>query len=349
MKLKNRDINIIGPLALCLLAFISMRAQDVHFSQFYMTPLLLNPAEAGARYEMQGILNYRSQWSSVANPYSTANGSFDMRLGKNRESGFHGIGINIDQDKTGFSPLKTFQANLAYAYHLKLDDRSTLGAGLTAGLIQRSISTSSIQWMNQYDGTAYNSALPSGEPSISNSRMSPDVGVGLHYGFNKSEKYMTGNDHRVFHAGISVTHLNRPVYSFYNTGEKLFMKTTAYMNAELGLANSDWSIVPGVVFWQQGPAQEILAGSMFQLQLKTDSKYTGYVQGSSISFGAYYRNKDAAVATLLYKSAQFSAGLSYDINLSGLKGASNGRGGFEVSLRYTNPNPYLYKKHTPSI
>ncbi|MCD6066160.1 MAG: hypothetical protein K0S33_986 [Bacteroidetes bacterium] len=348
MKLKMKYKNVFT-IVVCLLAVLPARSQDVHFSQFHMTPLLLNPAEAGARHSMQGLVNYRNQWSSVANPYSTANVSWDMRLGEGSKSGFSGLGININQDKTGFSPLKTFQANLCYAYQIRLDDKNILGAGLTAGLMQRSISTSNIQWMNQYDGTAYNSALPSGEPVSSNSRMSPDIGAGIQYGFKKTEKYLTGNDHRNFNAGISFAHINRPVYSFYDTGEKLFMKTTLYMDAEIGLANSDVSLVPGVVYWMQGPSQELLAGTMFQFRFKGDSKYTGYVQGSSFAVGAYYRNKDAMIASALYKVSQFAVGLSYDINLSGLKTASNGRGGFEISLRFINANSYLYKKHTPSI
>ena len=38
--------------------------------------------------------------------------------------------------------------------------------------------------------------------------------------------------------------------------------------------------------------------------------------------------------------ANFAVGMSYDINVSSLKVASSGKGGFEISLRYTNPNPF---------
>src|ERR1700741_768473 len=140
-------------LLICMLAFFSSRSQDVHFSQFYMTPLLLNPAEAGARYEMQGALNYRSQWSSVANPYTTGNLSADMRLGKDKTKGHSGVGLNVFQDKAGFAPFKTFQLNLCYAYHARINEKSTFGGGLYVGFVQRSVSTDGIRWMNQYDGT----------------------------------------------------------------------------------------------------------------------------------------------------------------------------------------------------
>ena len=57
--------------------------QDIHFSQFTMTPLNLNPAQAGAEYDMRVIVNYKNQWGTVAAPYSTANIAYDMKLGKN--------------------------------------------------------------------------------------------------------------------------------------------------------------------------------------------------------------------------------------------------------------------------
>lgn len=328
-------------LGLCLPA--GMLAQDIHFSQFWMTPMLLNPAQAGAQQNLRAIANYRSQWSSVAQPYTTGNFSFDTKLGKKDKKAFSGIGLNISQDKAGDAQLKTFQANLSYACHVRINDKSTIGAGLYGGMFQRSISTTNLQWMNQYDGTSYNSSLPSGETSSANSKSAFDAGAGIHYEYGKGEKYLTGNDHKKFSMGVSMFHLNRPSYSFYNSGEKLPIKTVAYANAELGFGNSDLSLVPGVVFSQQGASSELLIGTMLQYQFKSDSKYTGYVHGSTLSFGAYYRSSDAVIATMLLKLSQFAIGLSYDVNTSGLTAASKGRGGFEISLRFVNPSPFLYK------
>ncbi|MFI5151315.1 MAG: type IX secretion system membrane protein PorP/SprF, partial [Bacteroidia bacterium] len=48
-----------------------INAQDTHFSQFYMSPLTQNPAMAGAVYDMQALINYRNQWSSIATPFKT--------------------------------------------------------------------------------------------------------------------------------------------------------------------------------------------------------------------------------------------------------------------------------------
>jgi type IX secretion system PorP/SprF family membrane protein len=340
---KNKNILVFNAILAFQLFFFSMNSQDVHFSQFYMTPLLLNPAQAGADQNIRGILNYRNQWGSVTQPYSTANFSGDILVNNKANGFFSGVGLNINQDNSGSPALRTLQLGLSYAGHVHINPKSSIGGGLYVGMIQRSISYAGIQWMNQYDGTKYNSSLASGEPNAGTSLSTIDAGAGIHYQYSKSERYMTGNDHRKFNAGISVMHLNRPSYSFYGTSEKVYMKLTAYMNAEIGVGNSDLSLVPGIIVFQQGPAMEILAGNLFQFKLKDDSKYTGYVQGSSFSIGGYYRNADAVVAAMLFKWSQYAIGASYDFNISGLTTASKGRGGFEISFRYVSRSPFLYK------
>lgn len=342
MYMKNIYKRVCHLVLLYIIA-VPCLAQDVHFSQFWMTPLLLNPAQAGAQQNMRGIINYRNQWGSIAQPYVTENFSFDMKLGKKDKKAFSGIGLNVSQDKAGDAQLKTFQIGLSYACHVHLDDKSTLGGGLFGGYFQRNINTSTLQWASQYDGNSYNASLPSGEPTAANSIGNLDVGAGLHYEYGKGEKYLTGNDRKKFSAGISAFHLNKPGYSFYAGGQKLYIKTVAYANAELGIPNSDLSVVPGLIFSQQGPSLEILAGSMLQYQFKSDSKYTGYVHGSAISCGAYYRNNDAIIATVLLRISQFAVGVSYDSNISPLATASKGRGGFEICIKFVNPNPFLYK------
>lgn len=93
----------------------------------------------------------------------------------------------------------------------------------------------------------------------------------------------------------------------------------------------------------QGKSNEIFLGSLFKYILKEDSKYTGNIKASAVSLGIFYRNKDALIPTFFFEIGQYSLGLSYDINTSALKQASNGRGGFEISLRFINPNPFFYK------
>ena len=50
------------------------RAQSLHFSQYFNTPLLINPANTGFNpdYDYRVGVNYRNQWASVGNPYTVS-------------------------------------------------------------------------------------------------------------------------------------------------------------------------------------------------------------------------------------------------------------------------------------
>src|SRR5688572_29642140 len=75
-------------------------AQDIHFSQFYDSPLLLNPAAAGASADYRLAINYKNQWKSVINPFKTAALAFDAKLMKAKKNNF-GVGVSLFNDKVG--------------------------------------------------------------------------------------------------------------------------------------------------------------------------------------------------------------------------------------------------------
>ncbi len=84
----NRICRVIAVISLCVSSCIhsaSCIAQDIHFSQFFETPLLRNPALAGiftGDIRAQGV--FRDQWNSVTNAYKTAslNGEYKCLSGK---------------------------------------------------------------------------------------------------------------------------------------------------------------------------------------------------------------------------------------------------------------------------
>jgi hypothetical protein len=55
--------------------------------------------------------------------------------------------------------------------------------------------------------------------------------------------------------------------------------------------------------------------------------------------GAYYRHKDAVIPVFKLRYKDLSLGVSYDVNISGLKAASNMRGGYEIMLIKTGNFP----------
>ena len=321
-------------------------SQDMHFSQFYMSPLTLNPGMAGVNYNFEALINYKDQWRAIATPYKTLATSIDARLNKkkNKDSYWAG-GLNFFSDKAGNANIGTTQANLTIAYHLNVAKYQTLGIGLQGGYVQKSIDYDSLQWASQYEpNIGYNPNIPSGEPTMSNFSYF-DVGEGIVWAYDNSAGLIHVEDNHDLKAnlGISVFHAYQK-NSFYKTSkEKLYLKYVLHGTALISLPNyHNLAIIPGLVYFRQGPAQEIFVGLMIRYKLRQDSKYTGIKKGAAISLGGYYRVNDAIIASLLLEYSSYSIGISYDLNASKLTTASNGRGGLELSIKYTMSN--IFKK-----
>lgn len=84
-------------LSLWLVTPSTVQAQDIHFSQFYMAPLFLNPAMTGVmNCNHRVIANYRNQWASIlrSNAYNTYNVSYDNKMPVGRYD-YLGVGGNM--------------------------------------------------------------------------------------------------------------------------------------------------------------------------------------------------------------------------------------------------------------
>ena len=327
-------------LNIALLSFaVNISAQDIHFSQFYMSPLTLNPATAGAFKDINATTNFRDQWKSVSNPYKTFAIAYDMKILKDKfQNALFGVGLNVFNDRAGDGSLNTTQVSISIASHLKINTHQTLSAGLQGGFGQRSINFSALTWDNQFNGFAYDASLPSNEPMGSNSFLYPDFGGGVLWQYKKNEMYMSGGDNVESSLGFSVSHVNQPKFYFYPSAENfLYMKYVVHGTMSFGLKGTPVSIIPGFIYYKQGPAQEIQAGSLINYTLRENSKYTSFISHRTIAAGVYYRWNDAVVIASLLEMSNYAIGLSYDVNVSALRKASYGRGGFEISLRYVFP------------
>src|ERR1700738_230416 len=97
-------MNKFIPLSIWLLLVMNAaRAQDPGFSQFFASPLSLNPALTG---KFNGLVrvagNYRNQWPSINNAFITSTVSVDAPIltGKLPENDTWGMGVLFMTDKT---------------------------------------------------------------------------------------------------------------------------------------------------------------------------------------------------------------------------------------------------------
>ena len=334
-------------------------AQDIHFSQFAQNPLNVNPAQAGTTTWVRGLLEYRTQWRAVTVPYKTIDASCDMKVHPDlikKENVVttlrpvakkeFGVGVNVLSDKAGDGNMGTLQANFTGSYHIKNTEKSLISLGLQAGFIQRSINFGKLHWGNQYDSsqpTGYNPAIDPKENYSNYHFIIPDVSAGLFYVYKKNEQYMFGKEQMDIMFGTAIYHINHPKYSL-SKNEKLYSRYVVHGQGIIGIPNTNMAVVPGIMYTFQYPNQELFFGTMFRHMFREDSRYTNFIKGSAISAGGYYRNKDAVVLATFWEFTNYGIGISYDINLSGLKAASTGRGGLEFTLRYLNPSPFYFNK-----
>lgn len=333
--MNNRKINYTVLAALALPFFAA--AQDIHFSQLTETPLLMNPANAGLTSEVTAIINYKDQWKSIsAAPFKTFNVSADAAYNKKSTGSHLGVGLNFFSDKAGDGAMGTTTGQLHLSGILAANDNNLISAGLYGGFGQRSLQYNKLYFDNQFIGGSLDPTAPSGEPGTFANRTYADVGFGVAWFYGEGHATLSSNDAFTMQAGFSAQHLNRPVYTFYdNMDARLPVKFVAHGNADIGIKNYSLVLQPGYVVTIQGGHHEISAGTMVKYWLQEASKYTGRKKPAGVVAGAYYRFGDALNVLAGYEVNQFRVGLSYDINLSGLTVASQSRGGFEISLRFS--------------
>ena len=100
-----------------------LEAQDLHFSQFFNSPLTTNPANTGfipdADYRIGA--NYRSQWTSIPVPFKTMSIWGDAQVFRDRfETGWIGLGGVILRDVGGPGNLTSTEIYGSAAYHQML-------------------------------------------------------------------------------------------------------------------------------------------------------------------------------------------------------------------------------------
>jgi type IX secretion system PorP/SprF family membrane protein len=323
-----------------------LTAQDLHFSQYYNSPLSLNPSLTGAfKGNVRLITNYRSQWGSISVPSKTYAFSSEFGLLNNsHKKGHLGLGMSFYNDQAGVSQLDLTQMNLSVAFHEQLNTNNVISAGIQAGIAQRSINFDKLKWDNQYNGSSYDPSLPTYETNYNNNLTYTDFAGGIQWAYNSGEIFSSKIEKLLINAGAAVFHINQPDISFYSVSKDILpIKVVVHANSQIGFKKSKMSFIPSIVYIQQGPMKNVILGGMVRIKLVDESRYTGFIKGAALSFGVLGRFNDAVIPVAELEFANYAIGMTYDVNTSGLSAVSYGKGGFEISLKFVNPNPFTGK------
>ncbi len=298
-------------------------SQDIHYSQFYNSPLNLNPANTGMfDGDFRFVANQRTQWRSVTVPFSTFSFSADAfePLEKKKLS----VGMMFNHDIAGDSHFKTTQFNFTGTYYINPGGDSTqkINLGVLAGITNRNLDYTALTFDNQFDGTIYNPTLGTGENFQRDSRLYFNLQLGATYFKQLAyRKYILG--------GIAFANISKPRQSFYDVNNiQLDRRFNIHASGNFPL-NETMELAPSMLLQFQGTYQEIIIGGNFRYILTNE-------RGAfrAVLAGVYYRGKDAAYLKVGLDYDNWIAGVSYDFNVSDLHIASNYRGSLEFSLIY---------------
>lgn len=315
------------------LSTVVATAQDVHFTQFRMAPLTLNPALAGAfsgSYRLGGL--YRNQWSST---FTTPSFYIDSPITQGaRKQDWIGIGGVFVSDKASVSSriddaegvmpgsIKRSGFLATAAYHLSLNKKQTsvLSAGFKVGSVGIKAS----------DEFVYETTLLGlgGGPTFQENEQGKSFldisgGIALSGHSEKAKNY--------YRMGISVNHIAAQRIALAQTGAGSGGGTGR------GSAKQDlWMIAHGeygmdftdkILFDLAGMAQFLGSASEIAVQGRIGYRINQETVGL---VGVGYRLGDAAAVLVGLEHKSVRVGFAYDLNLSSLT-APNSATEFAVS------------------
>ena len=316
-------IVFVNTLLMACLLCPNATSQDPQFSQFYASPIYLNPALTGntAQARIAGI--YRKQWAKVPGAFTSYIFSYDHYLRKYRS----GVGLMFMRDQAGAGALRFTSISGSYSYLMSINQKLFLRTGARAAFVHRAVDWSELRFADQYirdDPFATVDDMPRSSASY----FDASAGVLLYS--------------RSFWAGLSFDHITQPNESMTGRKSRVPLKFSMQGGYKYPLTKD----IKGKVI------TSVTAVAIYKAQQKWDQIDIGaYYDYKSFVIGLWYRgipvlkyykpgysNNDAVVIMLGYKMKNYiSAGYSYDLTISKL-GIETG-GAHEISLIYEFAQP----------
>ena len=310
----------------CTLLFaILVKAQDPHFSQFFASPLTLNPAFTG-KFDgsWRVAANHRDQWPSIPKAYVTTSASIDFAILKDKipSGDVFGIGFSGLSDQSADAALKLNYGSVSMSYHKALDEDgfNTIGAGFQATYTSAILDFSKLTFEDQLSQNGFTN--PTAENlSNGNSQNYVDVNAGILYSGST-------NGINNYYLGTSIYHINKPSLSFIDKTWNLSSRITIHGGGSFPVGDN-LSVSTSAIFQLQNKATETVVGGALSANINND-----LINPTNIFVGSWFRFGDALIPYIGIEINGLRIGASYDINTSNLKSATASRGGSEFSLIY---------------
>ncbi len=312
-------------LSIFILSFKFNYAQDPHFSQYFASPLSVNPANTGFfDGDIRFAINERQQWFNVRANYSTTSISADMKVlaDKLPEYDVLALGVMGLFDSSLGGTLQSNYASLSAAYHKNLGYQGshilTLGVQYTYANLY--IDYSKLTFASQFDGYNFNTSIPVYPATTNSSSGYSDLHAGLLYAV-----HLPNTD---FYAGAALYHITRPAESLFSSSDvRLPYRETFNAGAAMRISPASSVLLSGL-YMGQGPAKDEMIGAAYGLSRPDNA------QNFTIYLGTWLRFNDSYIPYLGIDYQNFSAGLNYAYSYNTANSYKPAT--FEVSLIYRN-------------
>jgi type IX secretion system PorP/SprF family membrane protein len=299
-------------------------AQDPFVSQYFSSPMHLNPAliaKGVGDWRVAGI--YRTQWQGAgAEPYTTALVSVEKNL-RTGSSGkdFLGAGLMVISDASNAGLLKRHVVSAGFSYNNALDaeGKQYFGGGLSINYSRRMLDPSKFVFQSQFGSGGYQPSAPANDNVSTPNSSYIDVTAGL--------QYSAKGDHSGFYAGITYFHANRPKEGVYDN--------TAYaidprLNLQMGyqqLFSNNGELHLSTLYDHQGEMSRFTAGLLYKQPVEGSQ-----LQVKTINLGVWDRFGDAVYPYIGIEAASWLLGLSYDVPTSKISSSFRNLQSFEISF-----------------
>jgi len=316
-------------LLICLVVAVKCAgAQDPSFSQFFSSPLNVNPALTGKiNADWRVISNFRDQWIGPASPYATGTISYDRKILQHKIPNVHeekntlGVGGMMMYDYAMDGIVKSVYASANISYDVVLAKTNAvhrLGAGFGATYGKRTVDFNRLTWEEQWAGrSGFITSLPTGETALSNMKAWFSASAGLVYSITTEKSN--------FDMGVAGYHLNTPKQTFLeDKNQRLAIRKVAHANFEHFL-NEDLILNLNTIYQYQDEAQYYSLGGGLGY----------YIPGQTdvlVNMGVWYWSKNAIIPYVGFQYKDFQVGLSYDVTISKLREATIKPKTFELSI-----------------
>ncbi|SMO37605.1 type IX secretion system membrane protein, PorP/SprF family [Saccharicrinis carchari] len=320
---------------------IAVQGQSLHYSQFFSSPLHLNPALTGViDSHWRFTNNIRTQGMYFGDPLNTTSVSYDQSVNLYKTK--LGLGVLYSYDNAAGPSLPTHKIYASGSSMVQVSERSYIGAGLQVGWVMRSLQYGNFSFPEQYDRETggFNSLLPTSENFLREFANYPDVNLGALWNY-QGEGYLLST-------GLAMYHVNGAKDYFLNDNKPLRVRSNWHGSIKVKL-NEQLYLLPQSYYTFHNKASEFLIGSNVGMNLKSVNQ-----DFRSISAGIYIRDGikrefESMIFLLGLNYRNWTAISSFDVDISGLKTTNIFTNAFELTLIYQRPLALLKKTTIPCI